>query len=61
MAEGCELYGLEGNKTCGGDDTAVCTDVELQCSTPETYIRKKEKKQRDGKVYVMCILPCLKM
>ena len=45
MAEGCQLYGLEGNKTCGGDDTAVCTDVELQCSTPETYIIKKEKKQ----------------
>lgn len=41
MGEGCEPHRLESNKTSGADDTAVCTNVEPEHWTLETYVIKR--------------------
>ena len=41
MGEGYEPHGLESNNSCAAADTPVCTNVEPEYWTSETYILKK--------------------
>ena len=47
---GYEPYGLESNKSCAAADTPVCTNVEPEYWTPETY-----KKNNEMVKFMLCV------
>lgn len=47
---GYEPHGLESNKSCAAADTPVCTNVEPEYWTPETY-----KKNHEMVKFMLCV------